>query len=176
MPPAFRELYARHDGGSWLAGDLVLFPLVREHDLTVARASTTYRGWEWPVPEELVLIGTGGGGDPIGLWVPAATPGRPLVVGVGSVFEPGCLGILGEDLDSFLRAWTAYHLLLPDREEVTAALDALELPRRLRADDPDDETFALVGEWASPTIPRSLRDPYQARLTADDVRRFASDR
>lgn len=173
LPDAFRELYQRHDGGSWLGGNLVLMPLQTGGELSVARASATHREWDWPVPDELVLFGSDGGGDPVGLWLPAAAT-RPIVVKVGAIFEPDCMGIVGEDLNAFLRAWTAYHLLLPDRETATAGLDALELPDHLRSDDPDDETFAQIMEWVSPTITGSMSDPYEARLTADDVRRIAA--
>jgi hypothetical protein len=174
LPGAFRELYQRYDGGSWLTGDLFLMPLQTGGELSVAQASKTHREWDWPVPDELVLFGTDGGGDPLGLWLPAAAT-RPIVVKIGAIFEPGCMGIVGEDLNAFLRAWTAYYLLLPDREATTAGLDALELPELLRSDDPDDETFAQILEWASPTITGSISNPYEAMLTAEDVRRFAAD-
>jgi hypothetical protein len=175
LPGAFRELYQRHDGGSWLGSDLVLMPLQTGGELSVAQASAAHRAWDWPVPDELVLFGNDGCGDPVGLWLPA-TATRPIVAKIGAIFEPGCMGIVGEDLNAFLRAWTAYYLLLPDREAATAGLDALELPDHLRSDDPDDETFAHIVEWASPTITGSMSDPYKARLTADDVRRIAAAR
>lgn len=172
LPQALRELYQRHDGGSWLGGDLALMPLFSGGDLSLVRASTAHRKWDWPVPDEVVIFGSDGGGDPLGLWLPG-TAARPVVVKIGAIFEPGCMGIVGEDLNAFLRAWTAYHLLLPDREAVTAGLNALELPERLRADDPDEETFVRILEWASPAITASMGDPYEAELTAEDVRRIA---
>ena len=174
LPRAFRELYQRHDGGSWLDGDLVLMPLQTGGELSVAQASKAHREWDWPIPDELVLFGSDGGGDPLGLWLPAVST-RPIVVKIGAIFEPGCMGIVGEDVNAFLRAWTAYYLLLPDREATTAGLDALELPDHLRPDDPDDGTLAQIIEWASPTITGSVSDPYEAQLTPDDVRRIAAD-
>ena len=115
LPEALRQLYLRHDGGSWLGGDLALLPLLSGGDLSVARASAAHRGWGWPVPDEVVIFGSDGGGDPLGLWLPAAAA-RPVVVKIGAIFEPGGMGVVGEDLNAFLRAWTAYYLLLPDRE------------------------------------------------------------
>ncbi|GAA3169702.1 hypothetical protein GCM10010531_23480 [Blastococcus jejuensis] len=173
LPGGLRELYLRHDGGSWLGGDLALLPLLNGDDLSVARAWAAHREWNWPVPEEVAIFGSDGGGDPLGLWLPAAAA-RPVVVRIGALFEPGCMGVVGEDLNAFLRAWTAYYLL-PDRKVVTPGLDALELPEHLRADDPDDETLAQIIEWASPSLKGSMTDPYEAELTADDVRRIASD-
>lgn len=174
LPGALRELYQRHDGGSWLEGDLVLMPLQISGELSVAQASKAHREWDWPVPDELVLFGSDGGGDPLGVWLPAAAT-QPIVVKIGATFEPGCMGIVGEDFNAFLRAWTAYHLLLPGREATTIGLNALGLPEHLRSDDPDDETFAEIVKWASPTITGSISDPYEAQLTADDVRRIAAD-
>jgi hypothetical protein len=175
LPEAFRELYQRHDGGSWIGNELRLMPLLNRDDLSVARASTTYRGWEWPVPDEVVIFGSDGGGDPFGLWLPESTAARPLVVKIGAIFEAGCMAIVGEDLNAFLRAWTAYYLLLPDRKETTAGLDALEVPDNLRPGEPDDEAFGQIVEWASPTITGSMSDPYEATLTAEDVRRIAAE-
>jgi hypothetical protein len=174
LPGALRELYQRHDGGSWLEGDLVLMPLLTGGELSVAQASKAHRDWGWPVPDEVVIFGSDGGGDPLGLWLSAAAA-RSIVVKLGAIFEPACMGIVGEDVNAFLRAWTGYYLLLPGREASTAGLNALELPEHLRSDDPDDETFAQIVEWASPTITGSMSDPYEAQLTANDVRRIAAD-
>jgi hypothetical protein len=174
LPETLRELYQRHDGGSWLGGDLALMPLLAEDDLSIARASTAHREWDWPVPDDVVIFGSDGGGDPLGLWLPAAAPAQPLVVKIGAIFEPGCMGIIGEDLNAFLRAWTAYYLLVHDREAAAAGLNALELPEHLRSGDPEDESFAQIVRWASPTITDSMSDPYEARLTAEDVRRIAA--
>lgn len=174
LPQAFRDLYLQHDGGSWLGGDLVLLPLLRGDDLSVTRASSAHRGWEWPVPEEVVIFGNDGGGEPFGVWLPGDAA-RPVVVRIGQIFEPGCMGVVGEDLNAFLRAYTGYYLQPYDEEDdVGPARDALGLPERLRSDDPDDELFASIFEWASPSLPGSVSDPYEARLTADDVRRIAS--
>src|SRR4051794_24443003 len=71
LPEIFRELYQQHDGGSWLGGDLALMPLLTGDDLSVARGSTALRGWDWPVPKEVVIFGRDGSGDPLGLWLPA---------------------------------------------------------------------------------------------------------
>ena len=174
LPQALRDLYLQHDGGSWLGGDLVLLPLLSGGDVSVASGSSTHRGWDWPVPDEVVIFGNDGGGEPFGLWLPDAAA-RPVVVRIGQIFEPGCMGVVGEDLNAFLRAWTAYYLLLPDDgDELGPALDALGLPELLRSDDPDDETFAQIIEWASPSLDASVNDPYEARLTTEDVRRIAA--
>jgi hypothetical protein len=115
LPQAFRELYLVHDGGSWLNGNMNLLPLDDGQEAgegSVTRAAATFRGWEWPVPDEIVVIGDDGTGDILGLWLPDEEE-RPLVVTIGAIFEPGCMGIAGQDLNAFLRARTAYYLLPP---------------------------------------------------------------
>lgn len=175
LPQAFRELYLVHDGGGWVGGNLNLLPLDDESEESpgsVVRHAATLRGWGWPVPDEVVVIGGDGAGDVFGLWLPDVEE-RPLVVTIGSIFEPGCMGIAGQDLNAFLRLRTAYYLLLPP-DDATAGLDALDVPVELRSDDPDDTTFTKMFEWASPTVPPSLMDAYEARLTAADLHRIAS--
>lgn len=173
FPQAFHELYLVHDGGGLLLHNLTLFRLHDESELSVTNAAATYRGWGWPVPDEVVLFGENGCGDPFGLWLPGVGA-RPLVIVVNAVFEPGCMGIVGQDLNAFLRTWTAYYLLLPPHGTTTAGLDALGLPGELRADDADDAVFAQIMRWADPTLPSSCGDPYEGLLTADDLHRIAS--
>ncbi len=173
LPQAFHELYLVHDGGGMLLRNLNLFPLHDESELSVTNAAATYRGWEWPVPDEVVLFGENGCGDPFGLWLPGAGA-RPLVVVVNAFFEPGCMGIAGRDLNAFLRTWTAYYLLLPPRGTTTAGLDALDVPEELRSHDPDDAVFAQIMKWADPTLPSSSADPYEGQLTTADLHRIAS--
>lgn len=84
------------------------------------------------------------------------------------------MGIVGQDLNAFLRTWTAYYLLPSPGGTTTAGLDALGLPEEFQAQDPDDTAFARFYEWASPTVPSSLGDPYECRLTAADLHRIAS--
>lgn len=172
LPQAFHELYLAHDGGRWLNGDLSLMPLDDGSELSVTRASATHRRWDWPVPDEVVVFGNDGCGDPFGLWLPSVEA-RPLVVRIGAIFEPGCMGIVGQDLSAFLRARTAYYLLPPD-DTTTAGLDALDVPKKLRTNDLDETAFTQIVEWASPTVPSSLISPYEARLTAADLHRIAS--
>lgn len=172
LPPAFHELYLVHDGGNWLQQNLYLYPLHDESELSVTNAAATYRGWEWPVPDEVVLFGNDGCGAPFGLWLPGVEA-RPLVVVVNAFFEPGCMGIVGQDLNAFLRDWTAYYLLPPDGT-TTAGLDALDVPEELRSHDPDDAVAAQVRKWADPTLPSPSADPYEGQLTAADLHRIAS--
>lgn len=173
LPSAFHELYAVHDGGQWLNGNLTLLPLDDGSELSVARASDTYRSWGWPIPEQVVVFGNDGCGDPFGVWLPTSRV-RPLIVTVGAIFEPDCMGLVGDDLAAFLVARTAYYLLPQDHATIDG-LDALEVPESLRALPPDDATFARLIQWASPTISPDLISPYTARLTTDEVHRAAAE-
>ncbi len=175
LPQAFRELYLVHDGGGWLGHNLNLLPLDdgnEESEGSVTGAAAAFRRFGWPVPDEVVVIGDDGASDIFGLWLPKVEE-RPLVVTIGAIFEPGCMGIAGQDLNAFLRARTAYYLLLPD-DTMSAGLDALDVPVELRAPDPDDTTWTQINEWASPTVPPSSMDAYDARLTPADLHRIAS--
>lgn len=176
LPQAFPELYLVHDGGGWLGHNLNLLPLDDGNEAgegSVTRAAAAYRGFGWPVPDEVVVIGNDGASDIFGLWLPGEEE-RPLVVTIGAIFEPGSMGVAGQDLNAFLRSRTAYYLLLPPDETTSAGLDALDVPAELRYRDPDDTAWAKINEWASPTVPPALMDAYEARLTAADLHRIAS--
>lgn len=175
LPPAFRELYLVHDGGGWLGHNLNLLPLDDGNEAgegSVTRAAAAFRRFGWPVPDEVVVIGDDGAGDIFGLWLPDEEE-HPLVVTIGAVFEPGCMGIAGQDVNAFLRARTAYYLLPPD-DTTTAGLDALDVPVELQPPDPDDTAWTQINVWASPMVAPSSMDAYEARLTAADLHRIAS--
>jgi hypothetical protein len=69
------------------------------------------------------------------------------------------MGIIGEDLNAFLRAWTAYYLLVHDRDAAAAGLNALELPEHLSSDDPPGSTEWLLMLFSHGTsYPKSRED------------------
>lgn len=98
----------------------------------------------------------------------------PLVVEVGEIFEEGSLSVTGTSLSGFLRGRSAYYVLLLECPK--AASEALDLPKRFRskrAEDLDDADYEALMRWANPGLPRQPVSSYEARLTADDVRRLA---
>jgi hypothetical protein len=178
LPDTARALYSTTNGGSFLNGNFNLHPLLPdpkdEAALSLTTASGLLRSWEWPVPEDLVVFGDNGAGEQFGLWLPDEEA-RPLVVEVGQVFDEPGLAIVGDDLGRFLLGWTAYYLsLLGDECDTSGAVDALGLPRELRAldDGCTDEEFFAILRWANPGLSR-LPDPYDQGITAEQVRQAA---
>lgn len=172
LPPALGDLYRVVGGGSFLQGNLGLYPLLAdsEDDLAVTTAADLLRSWDWPIPEQLLVIGDNGAGDVFGLWLgdDDATPAP--VIQVGEVFEDACMAVVGDDLTSFLAGWSAYYLLLSG-EGHESALDALGVPaafRSLPGNGSDDEFYARLA-WASPGLPDPRPDPYERGLTAAQV-------
>ena len=126
-------------------------PLSGEADSGLVGMSDRLRGWDWPIPDELLVFGTDGGGDPFGLWYPpAAESDDPApVVRVGAIFEPICMALAGTELTRFLLGLTAYYLTLEDAP--SEALDALALPEPLRVIDEDGDLAPYV-RWADPEL------------------------
>lgn len=168
LPDDFVALYEHCDGGDLLNGNIQLYPHDGE-DLSVLRGSAFLRRYDWPIPPELVVFAGNGTGGSFGLWLPKDGSGRPFVIEVGEIFEDGSLSVTGTCLAGFLRGRSAYYLL--SLESPLAALEALGLPADFRRKDTD---YEAIMRWANPDLPEFPVDPYESRLTADDVRRLAS--
>jgi hypothetical protein len=173
LPASAATLYRALDGGSMLEGNLNLFPLLSDSEkLAVTTASRLLRSWDWPIPDELVLFGDEGADDQLGLWLPVACEGRPIVVAVAAIFEERSFAIVGDDLPGFLLGQTAFHLLsLAEDEDLAEAIDALGLPEHLRQLDvrgSHDEYHTLL-QWANPGLPDPRPDAYRRGLTEADV-------
>lgn len=179
LPTDLAELYRAVGGGSFVGGNLSLHPALpppgQTEALSLATAGDLLRSWNWPVPEPMVVFGDNGAGDVFGVWAPRDDIGHPIVVQVGEVFEARCLAVIGDDVASFLRGWTAYYLLLAADRDVSPVLDALQVPAALRSlhdNGSDDEFFRLL-QWANPALPDPRPDPYERGLTAQDVAEHA---
>jgi hypothetical protein len=175
LPASAATLYRALDGGSMLEGNLNLFPLLSDSEkLAVTTASRLLRSWDWPIPDELVLFGDEGADDQLGLWLPVAGEGRPIVVAVAAIFEERSFAIVGDDLAGFLLGQTAFYLLSfaeDEDEDLAEAIDALGLPEHLRQLDvsgSDDEYHALL-QWANPGLPDPRPDAYRRGLTAAEL-------
>ncbi len=174
LPPAVRDLYAASNGMSLASGDLLLHPLVGPEGVTTA--SRRLRSWDWPVPEELLVLGDNGGDEVIGVWVvPEAR--RTLVVMMGSPTEEPDLAVLGTSLGGFLAAWSAYFLPLGDPGDDPAVADCLaELGAPAPLTSPDDEEhFLRLLAWASPGLPDPRPDPYERPVSPAELTRLARE-
>jgi hypothetical protein len=171
LPGDMRACYLRTDGADVLGGNIALYP-IHGAKFSVSELSEFYRDSEWPVPEDLVVFGGDGCGDPFGIWAPPGGGSTPLIVKVGAIFELGCMAVVGTSFSRFLLGRTAYYLLLDDTDP--SCLDLLGVPQSLRTSDPDDATYEAIVRWADPELPGLSIDPYTARLTEDDIRQMAS--
>jgi SMI1 / KNR4 family (SUKH-1) len=180
LPQDAEELYLAVGGGSFVDGNFNLYPLSAPRSdgtsLTLTTASDLLRSWEWPIPDELVVLGDNGSDDSFGLWLPRSGDARPVVLQIGEIFEDACLAVVGDDLSSFLVGWIAYYLLLlGDETDTRKAVAALGVPEGLRSLDESgsaDEFFALLN-WANPGLPDARPDPYARGMTAAEVEEFA---
>ncbi|MBD8062858.1 SMI1/KNR4 family protein [Oceanitalea stevensii] len=174
LPREVRELYGACNGMSFASGDLVLHPLTGPGGEGVTTASRQLRERDWPVPEELVVLGHTGGEEVLGVWVvPEAR--RSLVVLMGSPSEEPGLAVLGTSLGGFLAAWSAYVLPLGDPGDDPAVADCLaELGAPAPETTPDDEEHVLrLLAWASPDLPDPRPDPYERPLSPVELTRLA---
>ncbi len=177
LPADLAALYSTWHGAWFANGDLTLYqiegcyPKDDEDQLTVEHATAFLREAQWPLPEELLVIGDDGSEDLYGLWLPAMTEQASPVVVVGAVFEPGCMAVAGTSLFPFLRAQLAQSLLLGGGPE--EALDALGVPADLRDPEADEDALHLeLLAWADPTHPEPGSDPYEALHDAAQINRL----
>ena len=173
LPVEFCDFYRHCNGADLLDGNLTVFPLVGDATrLGIVDATHKYRGWNWLIPEELVLFGHNGAGDVFGLWLDRTVAEKPTapVVEVGEIFEPDCLALAGTSFARFLVGWTAYYTLLCGRNE--AVLDRIGLPEALRfaEEDLDDEAFTAIRRWADPGLANPNASPYRDRLNPEGLR------
>jgi hypothetical protein len=159
LPAAFQSVYRRHNGVELFGGNLNLWPLTGESEITVEKLTNALRESGVPIPKELVLFGDNGQSEYFRFWVVGATQQKRWpVLSVGIADEPA-IAVLATDFERFLRGWSAYYALVC--EESQEVLDALSLPEELRSADPDDATFAAIWQWADPDYSQSFgRDPY----------------
>lgn len=169
LPAELRALYLFSDGGGLVGGNFSYAPLSSPDGLSLATSSAQLREWKWPIPDEVLVFGGNGCGHHFGLWMPpSAAPQLPQpIVEIGEILEPGCMALAGSSLSAFLLTHTSYHLLL---EGSVAALDRLGVPAALRSDDPDDETFLALRNWADPALVAHDPSPYECGYDAPALR------
>ena len=184
-------MYPLFNGG-W-AWELDFFPLnfPHEHSLVVlANANEQFIEYGWHIPKEIRIFAGDGGGGLFGIWLPAC--GNPIynhpIIEVGELFEEGCMGLAGTNLISFLRGWSAYHLMLKESDEswrvelgedkdapnrlkrLQTALDMVQVPQSLRENF--DDYMHPFKKWADPLLLDPHGDSYNQRYTVADLKRL----
>jgi len=162
LPRVFKDLYRFSNGLSLNKGSLVILPLFEEGArLSLVSMSDQLREWQWPIPEDVVVFGDNGCGEPYGLWIGPHDSTRfpePIVI-VGEIFEPGSMGLYSQDLISFLLEETSEGLRLAGREFAIHENFGLGKDSVLRQNSPV-------------SIESSDRDPYRACLDAAGIERL----
>lgn len=171
LPADMRACYLRTDGADVLGGNIALYP-IQGAKFSVRELSQFYRDSKWPVPEDVVIFGGDGCGDPFGIWTPSHRGSKPLVVKVGAIFEPGCMAVVGTTFSRFLLGRSVFYLLSDGAPY--SVLDLLGVPESMRMSDLANLIYDEVVRWADPELPALPIDPYTARLTEDDVRQAAA--
>ena len=122
LPQPLCEVYPLFNGG-WI-WDLQFFPLDASPDeeLAVTNANELYIEWGWHIPKEIRLFAHNGGEEAYGIWLPKI--GNPIynppIIEVGELFDEGCMGVVGTNFISFLRGWSAFHLVMEEDSELWA--------------------------------------------------------
>ena len=194
LPQPLREVYPLFNGGSiWALVFLPLEPTPKDYGLT--RGNEQFIEYGWDIPKEIHLFALEGGSDFFGIWLPET--GNPIynhsIIEVGTIFEEGCMGVVGTNLISFLRGWSAFQFVMEEDDElwkvelgedkdapnrlkrIQTALDMLQVPQSLRAEhhheDPD-ENFAQLRKWADPNLPDPAGNSYSQLYTITDLKRI----
>ena len=174
LPTTLRAVYEMRNGLGLVGGNLNFLPLEfpDEGGLSLIDLSSKLREWNWKVPEELLIFGDDGGDSEFGLWLPrrgATVDDCPVI----ELCETEAMAIAGTGLCNFLKGRTAFYLLA--EEAPAKSLDALGLPVELRTDVLYDDDFSRIIQWADPTIPDPLPDPFERGVTVEELRsRFNS--
>lgn len=194
LPKLLREVYQLFNGGwLWQLDFHQLAP--NDHDFGLVNANEKYIEWGWHIPQEIRLFAQMGGSDVFGIWLPEIGNlifNHPIIE-VGYITGEGCMGVVGTNLISFLRGWSAFRLMEKEADELSAveskkdqdapnrlkriqtAINTLEVPQSLRLDhhlEAPDENFAQLRKWADPQLPDPYGDSYSQEYTITDLKRL----
>ena len=143
-----------------------------------------YIEYQWRIPKEIRLFAGTGAGEVFGIWLPSC--GHPIynhpIIEVGGMpAEDGCMGVAGTNLISFLRRFSAYHLVYDERDKleeggeelrrIQTALNMLKVPQSLRGEHFDDE-MAPFRKWADPQLPDPYGNSYTQGYTITDLKKL----
>jgi hypothetical protein len=190
LPTSLREVYQLFNG-DWM-WDLDFYQLdLNEHGFGLVNANKKYIEWGWHIPQEIRLFAHNGGEEAYGIWLPKI--GNPIynhpIIEVGELSGEGCMGVAGTNLISFLRGWSAYHLMLKESNEswrvelgedkdapnrlkrIQTALDMVQVPQSLRGENFDDD-LPPFRKWADPQLPDPSGNSYNQRYTITDLKRL----
>jgi hypothetical protein len=198
LPMSMRTLYSRHNGCYGGGGFGQVWPLRSDdpEELTLMSGNDLERASGLPIPHELYLFGDSLSESAYGMWEPEAG-GEPVVVEIGDCSNEPCLGLVGQDLPSFLMARSAIDFVVFDSDwyDPEPMLDILGVPAELRTyerevrmveDSAGNQVPEVLGneevvvrgltQWANPTLPYPTLGAYDHLLTADEINAFVANR
>ncbi|MBN8732773.1 MAG: hypothetical protein J0L64_19700 [Acidobacteria bacterium] len=166
LPPALGQLYSFSNGLSLFQGHITFYPLHDEStEICLTRVTPWLREQNWLVPAELLILGSTGIGNPIGVWIGPTSAELSLpVVQLNQNFEPNCLTLAATGLIPYLTFETALDLAMSERGGELYTL--LGAPTSLPAYDLDSD--GAIDAWAEWIDPQLLRLPAAADLTQLD--------
>jgi hypothetical protein len=172
LPPALRELYRFSDGLALFGGELSIYPLRNAaNELSLSRVTPWLRTCNWPIPESVVIFGSTGTGDPVGLWTGSHSARFPEpIIQVGAIFEPACMAVCGSAVVPFLTVETARCLPLYGHSDLLQA--TLGVPKSIVEIGGDADHEAIL-RLADPSGIEILGDPYHGDpLDEDGLRKL----
>jgi hypothetical protein len=142
--------------------------------LSLSRVTPWLRESNWPIPESVLIFGSTGTGEPIGLWTGPHSHRFPEpVVQVGAIFEPACMAVSASTISALLHFVTAHGLHM--RGFASVLSDELGVLQSLVGLDPGDErAWAGLFLWADPAGFEIVDDPYENPLDAGSLERLSS--
>lgn len=192
LPSSLRDLYRFSNGDDNVdkVPSVDFFTL-----LWLTEANENFIEWGWHIPQEVRLFAGMGGEEHFGIWLPETESkifNHPIIE-VGELFEPGCMGVVGTNLTSFLLGKTVWSLLIdtyylkdskePDArdklKQIQTAFDMLQVPQSFRRVDPfghdSERQYLEIIKWADPLLPDSLLasyGSYEQEYTVTDLKKL----
>ncbi|MCB1019783.1 MAG: SMI1/KNR4 family protein [Acidobacteria bacterium] len=187
LPQSVQALYRFSNGLSLNDGNLTIHPLLEPDSVgSLVSMSDQVRKWGWRTPDEVLVFGANGSGEPYGLWTGRRNAWRfpEPIIHIGAIFEPGCMGLTAPSLLSFLLRETVLGLVLANQQHALLLhLAAYGLPEdglpssteidALLAMSPSADAqsagrrLAALERWCLGGAMPDHDDPYRARLDGD---------
>lgn len=166
LPEPVRKFYEMSNGAVLFYGSLTFFPLY-EGGLSVKSAGRLHRSAGWHIPDELVVFGDNGAGELYAYWAPDKKDA--VILQIGDIKEPHCLSIVATSFEKFLFLQS---ILLTYADGEQQKIGELPIPEDLKKKEYSGDDMADLLLWIDPERPHIPYDPYEARLTLDDIKKL----
>ncbi|MDC7125386.1 MAG: SMI1/KNR4 family protein [Spirochaetales bacterium] len=173
FPDDIKEVYTYSNGFDAFDGNLQLYPMAIDDDFCILNASNSHRSWDWPIPQEMVIFGDNGCGEPYGFWLSEGkTETKCLIVQTGEIFEDKCLSIVANSFSDFLLIVLSFNLLDESKDNFTELTEYYEFDESIVVDD-EELLFKNIKNVINPNLMNFTADPYRDLLNKKEVIEFA---